>query len=201
MPVPVTELRTSHAISIRAANKVIGRIQSWGPSQGRDVKLKFEINAVGMGAPIEAVPGVATSQTLQVSRYDLFMSKMEEVWGLPAPLFMLTDQFNPIDIEEKWVRIGSKDKPLIPGLEKFSTSALLDKVGDSKFGKALGIGTSNELSGIEVGSTSKGTEISVEKMWYNGCWFTSLGRVVQAQGDRMVLVNATLVYTRFRPLM
>jgi hypothetical protein len=200
MTVPFTELRTSHAISIRVANKIIGKIQTWGPSQSRDVKLKFEINAIATGAPIEAVPGVMTSQTIQVARYDLYMSKMEDVWGLPQPLHMLTDQNNPVDIEEKWIRIGKKGEPLIPGLEKFSTSSLLDKVGSSKFGKALGIGTSNELEGIDVGKT-KGTEISVEKMWYSGVWFTSLGRAVQAQGDRLVLVNATLVYVKKRPLM
>jgi hypothetical protein len=200
MPVPFTEIRTSHAISIRAANKVIGKIQTWGPSQSRDVKLKFEINAISTGAPLEAVPGVATSQTIQVARYDLYLSKMESVWGLPQPLYMLTDQSNPFDIEEKWVKIGKKGKPLIPGLEKVSTSAVLNTITDNAFGKALGIGTSNELEGIDVGQT-KGTEVSVEKMWYSGCWFTSLGRVVQAQGDRLVLVNATLVYVKMRPLM
>jgi hypothetical protein len=79
MPVPFTELRTSHAISIRVANKVIGRVQSWGPSEGRDVKLKYEINAVGTGAPIEAIPGIATSQVIQISRYDLYVYKLEEI--------------------------------------------------------------------------------------------------------------------------
>lgn len=31
---------------------------------------------------------------------------------------------------------------------------------------------------------------------YQGCWFTSLGRTLSATGDRIVNVNASLVYTR-----
>lgn len=31
---------------------------------------------------------------------------------------------------------------------------------------------------------------------YQGCWFTSLGRTLSATGDRIVNVNAALVYTR-----
>lgn len=201
MPVPFTEIRTSHAISIRVANKVIGRIQTWGPSQGRDVKLKYEINATGTGAPIEAVPGVSTAQTIQVARYDLYTRKMEEIWGLPMPLHMLTNQNDPLDIEEKWIKIGSKEKPLIPGLEKYTTTALLDKVGSTAFGKAIGVGTANELEGIEIGAVGKGNVVSVEKLWYSGCWFTSLGRLHQAEGNRLVLVNATLMYVKVRPLM
>lgn len=165
------------------------------------MKLKFEINAVGTGAPIEAVPGLATSQILQVARYDLYVSKMEEIWGLPSPLYTLTDQHNPIDLEEKWVKIGKKNSSLIPGMEKFTTSSLLNKVGESKFGKAIGVGVSNELEGIDVGDVSRSWEVSVEKFWYSGCWFTNLGRTVQAQGDRLVLANATLVYTKVRKMM
>jgi hypothetical protein len=201
MPVPRTELRTSHAITLRAADVTIGRIQNWSPSQARDVKLKFEINAVGTGAPIEAVPGVATTQTLQVTRYDLYTQKMEEIWGMPKPLWALTDQHNPIDIEEKWIKFGTKEKPLIPGMELVTTSSLLDKIGSKKFGKALGLGTANELEGIDIGRAGAGQEVTVEKNWYTGCWFTSLGRVMQAQGDRLILVNATLVYVKMRRLM
>jgi hypothetical protein len=120
---------------------------------------------------------------------------------MPKPLWALTDQHNPIDIEEKWIKIGKKGKSLIPGVADYSTSSLLNSVGGGKFGKALGIGTANELEGIDVGSVGNGFEVSIEKFWYSGCWFTSIGRVVQAQGDRMVLVNATLVYTKKRPLL
>jgi hypothetical protein len=201
MPVPVTEIRTSHAVSLRVGNKIIGKIQSWGPSEGRDVKLKYEINAVGTGAPIEAIAGITTSQIIQVARYDLYTKKMEEIWGTSKPLWALTDQHNPIDIEEKWIKFGKVEKGVIPGMEKFTTSALLNKVGGTEFGKTFGIGVSNELEGIDVGDVKKSYEVSVEKIWYSGCWFTSLGRVMQAQGDRLVLVNAILVYTKKRPLL
>lgn len=33
---------------------------------------------------------------------------------------------------------------------------------------------------------------------YHGCWFTSLGRTLDAKGDRLVLVNAEVRYTRRR---
>ncbi|RLI87333.1 MAG: hypothetical protein DRP01_02170 [Archaeoglobales archaeon] len=199
MTVPVTKLRTSHAITIRAGGKIVGHIQSWAPSQGKDVQPKFEINAITKGAPVEYVPGNLTTQTIQVNRLDLYTAKMEEVWGTSKPLWMLTDQHNPIDIEEKWVKLGKKGKPLFPWMDTFNTDNMLDAVGQAgKFGKALGIGATNELEGIDIG---KGVDISVEKLWYSGCWFVSLGRNVQAQGDRMVQVNATLAYTKVRQLL
>lgn len=201
MPVPFTEIRTSHAVSIRANNKTIGRITQWSPSQARDVKLKFEINATGTGAPLEGVPGVATSQTIQIARYDLYTSKMEEIWGFPQPLYMLTDQHNPIDIEEKWVKFGKKGAASVWGMPVVTSTDILNKVGSTGFGKALGVGTQNELEGIDTGATPGKYEVSVEKFWYSGCWFTSLGRVLQSQGDRIVLVNATLVFTKFSRLL
>jgi len=201
MPVPVTQVRTSHAISIRAGGKTIGHIQTWAPSQARDVKPKYEINAVGLGAPIEHVAGISSSQTVQVARYDLFTKKMEEIWGTDKALYMLTDQHNPFDVEEKWVRYGKKDdSPFTPWLQSVSDS-MLNTLGNTKVGGALGIGTENDLDGIDTGAVPQGMEVSVEKLWYSGCWFTSLGRNMQAQGDRIVSVNATMVYTKVRPLL
>jgi len=206
MPVPVTELRTSHAITIRVANQVIGRIQGWTPAQARDVKPKYEINAIGTGLPVEQVPGVMSAQTLQISRYDLYLNKMEEIWGTPKPLYALTDQHNPIEIEEKWIKIGNPAKPFLPwmsavGGSPFTSSDLLNDIGAStKVGKFFGVGTQNETAGIPVGELN-GTELVVEKLWYTGCWFTNIGRNIQAQGDRMILTNASMVYTKVRPLL
>lgn len=32
--------------------------------------------------------------------------------------------------------------------------------------------------------------------WYQGCWFSDLGRTVSSTGDRIINVNATMQYTR-----
>jgi hypothetical protein len=41
---------------------------------------------------------------------------------------------------------------------------------------------------------------STETYEYFDCWFSSLGRNLQASGDRIVMVNATITYSRFKPL-
>jgi len=213
MPTPYTQIRTSHALTIKAAGREIGRIQSWAPAQGRDVRPKFEINAVGTGAPIENVPGVSTGLTISISRYDLYVEKMEEIWGAPRPLYMLTDQFNPIDIEEKWIKYGTPQEPLFPGkfgktLSNWNAPTQLNRIGNSISNKgvreALDLGNSNvDKSTVGTGYDKNGEplEIYVEKLWYSGCWFTSLGRQLSATGDRIVNVNATLVYAKVRPLL
>ena len=210
MPTPFTEIRTSHALSIKAGGQIIGKIQTWVPTQGRDVRPKFECNAVGTGAPIENVPGIATNLTIQISRYDLYLSKMEDIWGTPRPLYMLTDQFNPIDIEEKWIRYGrANNTPLLPGnfgrkLANWNAEDKLNQIGESAFGKKLGLGNSSIDAGtVGTGYDKNGNplEIYVEKLWYSGCWFTSLGRTLSATGDRIVNVNATMAYTKIRPLL
>jgi len=73
---------------------------------------------------------------------------MEEVWGTSSAFWMLSDQLNPLEIEEKW----------------------------------------------------RNPDGTVEKQLYSGCWFSQLGRNMQAQGDRIVMVNATLNYVKARPL-
>jgi len=148
MPVPNTTIRSSHAVSLRAAGTTIGQIQTWAPNQSRTVTPAYELRAETSGEVIENVPGNVTGLTIQVSRYDLFASKMEQVWGTPKALWMLTDQNNKIEVEEKW-------------------------------------------------SNPDGTS---EKFIYFDCWFSQLGRNLQAQGDRIVMVNATLNYARVRPV-
>ena len=140
--IPRTQTRTSHSLIIRAGYKNIGRIQSWVPSQSRTITPIYEINAATEGQVFENVPGVATGLTIQVTRFDLYSSRLEEVFGPSSPILMLTDQHNPFTITEKWVNPNGT-------LEYYS---------------------------------------------YRGCWFTNLGRNISVQGDRIVNVNASLVY-------
>jgi hypothetical protein len=48
-----------------------------------------------------------------------------------------------------------------------------------------------ENAGIEAGTIKP-----KERFVYRGCWFTSLGRTIRADDNRIVNVNATLVYTQ-----
>jgi len=152
MPVPNTTIRTSHAVSIRVGSTTIGQIQTWAPNQSRTItpgyQLASTLDGIDSGEVTENVPGNITGLTIQVSRYDLFASKMEQVWGTSDSLWMLTKQSNKIEIEEKW---------------------------------------SNPVGGGE-------------KFTYFDCWFSQLGRNLQAQGDRIVMVNATLAYARVRKM-
>ena len=201
MPIPSTTIRTSHAISIKAGNQVIGNIQSWSPSQSRAVTPVHEIDAVGVGLPFEQSPGVATGLTIQIARYDLYVSKMEEIWGTSKPFWMLTDQHNPIDVEEKWIRIIREDEPKTPLDEKWGSPAgWKKKMNENIVQKAVKgihgwVDVKDDYEGLVVGD-----EYFVEKFWYSGCWFSQLGRSYQAQGDRIVMANATLSYARMRKL-
>ena len=104
---PWTHTATSHAIAIKAngLSGAIGRIQSWSPTQSRNVQPIYEINAVTQGDVAENVPGVATGLTIQVGRYDLYSARMEKAWGPDFEIReMLCNQTNPLTIQEKWVR-------------------------------------------------------------------------------------------------
>lgn len=193
MPVPVTQIRTSHAITIRVGGAIIGQIQQWSPSQSRTVNPQYEINATATGEIFEQVPSVVSNCTIQVTRYDLYAAKMEEVWGTSKAFWMLSDQYNPIDVEEKWIRINDKKLKtpwgsyIKPTWGKDMASKVLGKWGLSE----------DELEGIQVGEAG---EVVVEKLWYSGCYFSQMGRVVSATGDRIVMANATLNYKKVRPL-
>lgn len=108
---PFTETATSHAIAIRSGKETIGRIQSWSPSQSRGIMPIYEINAATCGDVAENVPGVASGLTIQVTRYDLYIRRMEGAWGEDFDIReMLCNQSNPLTIQEKWVRPSGEFK-------------------------------------------------------------------------------------------
>lgn len=143
MPIPNTSTRTDHAISIVVDGVPIGHIQDWTPQQSRTVTPVFELNSSTSGEVIENVPGNIGGLTIGVNRYDLFTAKMEEVWGADFNVQMLSDQTNPIAVNEIWI-----------------------------------------------------TPNGVETWFYEGCWFTSLGRTHSSQGDRITKVNASMMYVK-----
>lgn len=102
MPIPNTSVRTSHAIAIRSGGVTIGQIQSWNPTQSRQITPTYELNSATSGDVFENVPGNIQNLTIQVNRYDLFTKKMEQAWGADFDIEMLTDQTDPLNIQEKW---------------------------------------------------------------------------------------------------
>ena len=102
MPVPNTTTRTDHALAIRVNGVTIGQIQEWGPQQSRTVTPTFELNPATSGEVYENVPGNIGGLTVTVNRFDLYTSKMEEAWGPGFSIQMLTDQTDPLEIQERW---------------------------------------------------------------------------------------------------
>jgi hypothetical protein len=150
MPIPNTTTATSHAVAIQVQSLTIGMIQNWSPSQTRTITPVYELNPDGTGEILENVPGNVGGTTIQVNRYDLFASRMEQAWGTNFDIKeMLSNQTDPLSIKEKWSPPGAS------------------------------------------------TVIYV----YEGCWFSSIGRTLSVQGDRIVNVSAILSYTKKRRLL
>ena len=102
---PFTNTATSHAIKIKVNGMMIGRIQSWSPSQSRAVQPVYEINSVTQGDVAENIPGVVSGLTIQVTRFDLYNLRMEQAWGEGFDLReMICNQANPLSITEHWIK-------------------------------------------------------------------------------------------------
>lgn len=140
---PNTMVRTSHALKIKARGVTIGVIQTWAPTMSRTVTPCHEINLAGDGNPVEKVPGATTGTTIQVTRYDLYKSRMEAAFGT-IDFNMISDQHDPLQLREVW----------------------------------------------------RHPDVTQECWLYVGCWFSNIGRNYSAVDNRLVLVNATLEYTR-----
>jgi hypothetical protein len=172
---PGTAVRTDHALTIKILGKTVGYIQDWAPTQSRNVAPIYEINAAGVGNIYEHVPSVMGNQTITILRYDLYLSKFEDLFGVGADLTMLTNQSVPISINETW-----KSPPGTSRGANNLMNSLLNAAGPA-FEKA----------------TSYIRPADDYEVWqYSGCWFTSLGRTHSANGDRIVKVNASMVYSK-----
>ena|SRR5579872_2947801 len=103
MPVnpPNTQVRTSHALTIRARGITVGVIQSWAPGMNRAITPVYEINQQTSGEPIENAPGNVGGLTISVTRYDLYTRRMEAAFGTPD-VEMLGDHNNPFQVVEIW---------------------------------------------------------------------------------------------------
>jgi len=142
--VPGTQVRTSHALTIKVSGVTVGLINGWNPTQARTVTPVYEVGEDDSGNPVESVPGNVTGLTIAVGRFDTYKKRMEEAFGTPD-LVMLTRQNQPFDVMEIWA--------------------------------------------------SRNFQVD-ERFIYQKCWFSNLGRTLRSDDNRVVNVNATLVYTK-----
>jgi len=99
---------------IRAKGVNVGAISQWNTSQTRGHTAVYAFGgtpptgagisypASGPGEAYEKVPGNVSGTTISVNRYDLYVARMEEVFGAESDLNMLSEQHSPFDIVEFW---------------------------------------------------------------------------------------------------
>jgi len=171
---PLTRVRTTHALSIKVGGTTIGLINGWNATQSRTVTPVFEVDTDNSGNPVENCPGNAAGLTISVSRYDAYIRRMEEAFGTPD-LTMLTRQNEPFQVIETWA---------LPNVQNYS-----------RFINNINAGSvSRETLFEKFGSASPFTD--QERFVYEGCWFTNIGRTLRSDDNRIVNVNATMIYTR-----
>ena len=111
MTTPYTATRSDHAMTIQCDGAIIGHIQEWTPQQSLTVTPVYQIgndpNGVPSGSVMENVPGNISGLTIGITRYDLYTLRMEKIWGTGFSIEMLTDQFKPFTVVEKWVGISN----------------------------------------------------------------------------------------------
>lgn len=174
--VPRTRTRTSHDFVIVVDGRIIGAVQELAEGQSRSTTDVWELHRNQYGVePANIVPGINSSRTLRIRRFDLFTAPFEEVFG-DVRIASLADQSRPFTLR---TRLGS------PGM--VGASSVIDTSNvTGKAAEAL----------LNAGVSALGREI-----WeYNGCYFTQMDRVYSVDGNRLVGVDAQITYQSRRLL-
>lgn len=115
---PNTVAQLTHAVTIRAANTLIGAINEWNPRMTQTVTELYELGVATPGGgengttvqysqlsgePFEKVPGNVSGMQIDVRRYDIYTQPMETVYGTPD-LSMLGNQRNAFNVVEQWLQ-------------------------------------------------------------------------------------------------
>lgn len=212
--VPQTATRQSHALVIRVGGRTIGAIHSWGPSTTRTVDAEWEIDSAGHGMPVDQVPQTVERREVRIARYDLYPIIMEQVFGSPE-LVVLADQARPFSCREVWT-----GPPLDPfgGAQNLAGSAFGGvQASLAPFGFISGVQSAQEAvaqaaagteAAIAAAATSKvgravtsllGKTSTNNRLYeYQGCYFTDIGRTIDAKSDRVISVDATITWLRRR---
>lgn len=210
MAVPNTTTRLSHALTIRARGRTIGAIRSWSPNMRRTIDTEFDVDASANGMPIDLVPQAVDTREVRLSRYDLYLSLLEEVFGT-TELVVLSDQVRPFSIREVWrgpSTLLQVNTGVLGGLANLISpaSASADPVAAElrRGANALRGGQRTVDEAVTRAATSKvgapvvtalGTFARDQRIYeYTGCYFTDIGRNMESSGDRTVFADATLVW-------
>ncbi len=182
---PRTLVRTSHVLVLRARGRNIGAVHNYAVSMRRPVEDRFEVNAQGYGMPVDTTPKNIEGREIRLGRYDLYTAIMEEVFGT-TEWTCLCDQSGPFDLIERWSDPGLSlgglvnATPLVPG---------------SARGALSNVNVDPNIAGAIAAATSFLTTSSRGRGYaYVGCYFTDLGRTIDAKGDRTINVEATINY-------
>lgn len=189
--VPNTNVRMSHALTLRVGSRVCGAVHAYAPSSSRRLEDVFEVEVNAVGKPREIIPGPLESRELRVSRYDLYLTVMEEIFG-STELINLTDQTRPFTLREAWVGPGLAGalSPFTPGLNAGGQIAA-ELAGGPLAGSVPG-GALQGAVATGLGVFGAGRSRRYE---YVGCWFANIGRQIDAKGERVISVDATIIYT------
>jgi len=97
MTIPNTQSRVFYSYQIKVGNKVIGTIQSFGPSESRTLERVREINSDQGTRVLEIVPGVVDFQ-VSADKILLYKENMLEAFGYNVS--SIEDIVDDFDIEE-----------------------------------------------------------------------------------------------------
>ena len=164
---PNTVVQLSHAVTLTVGGKTIGAISQWSPKETRAITELYELNASDQRTAGGAGPGSPTVYS------QLSGEPFEKVPGNVSGM--------QIDVQRYDVYTMQMEQAFTTG------------VGGT-FGLDM---LSKQQNAFEVRETW--TTPNNERNYftlYRGCWFSNIGRTIQATSDRIVNVNATLEYTR-----
>jgi hypothetical protein len=99
---PSTRTRLSHAYTLRIRGAAVGAVYRASVRQAREVAMKREMYRDAHGEPADLVPGVMSTQSFSIARYDLHSSTIEDVFGGNFEIEMLMQQASGFRIREFW---------------------------------------------------------------------------------------------------
>lgn len=100
--VPNTRARLSHAYTLQTGRgQVVGAVFRTENRTSRDVEFEYENDVNANGEPADIVPQIITTQSFAITRWDLYDTIMEEVFG-EFEIEMLTDQTRGFKLREVW---------------------------------------------------------------------------------------------------
>lgn len=200
--VPNTVTRLSHAVSIRAGGRAIGAIHSFGPAQSRTVDIEYEVEPNSTGLPVDIIPQAVDRREVRIARYDTYPEIMEEVFGT-SELIVLSDQFRPFTIREVWrgpgINLLGGAGTALGGISSLAGSlgltAAQNAANQAQAGISAAAGAAASGSVGQPLLTALGTITADTRIYeYVGCWFSDVGRTIDAKGDRVITVDATLIW-------